>query len=172
MRTNTQQLSRLALMTAVICIAAPLQIPVGTVPVTLQTYIIALTGALLGARHGVFATLAYLLIGAVGLPVFSGWAGGLGVLMGPTGGFLVGFLPLAWLCGAGNKRALPVQIALGLAGLFMMEIPGTLVLMLTAGMTLPAALTAGVWPFIAKDVACIICAILSARSLARRLRIA
>lgn len=171
MRTSTQQLSRLALMTAVICIAAPLQIPVGTVPVTLQTFVVALTGALLGARHGTLAVLAYLLIGAVGLPVFSGWTGGFGVLLGPTGGFLMGFLPLAALCGAGKGKPQPTRLLLGLTGLVLMEISGTLVLMGAAGLSFPAALAAGVWPFLIKDIACIILAIPAARSLTKRLRI-
>lgn len=171
MRTSTRQLTHLALMTAVLCVTAPLQLPLGALPLTLQTFCIALTGALLGGKRGCTAVAAYLLLGAVGLPVFSGWTGGISHLLGPTGGFLIGFLPMTLLCGAGANRSLPLQLTLSLTGLLLMEIPGTAMLMYAVNMTLPAAVAAGVAPYIAKDIVCVILAVLTARKIAPRLRI-
>lgn len=171
MRSSTLRISRLALMTAILCITAPLEIPTGTVPVTLQTFFVALAGAFLGPRDGFFAALAYLLLGAVGMPVFSGWSGGFGMLMGPTGGFLMAFPLLALFCGFARKRAFPFQALSALLGLLLLDLSGVLHLMRVAGLSLPAALFAGVWPFLLKDIVCVLLSILCARKLAHRLRI-
>lgn len=74
-------------------------IEVGPVPITLQTFAVLLAGAALGSRRGALAVLLYLAVGAAGLPVFSGGVGGLGVLAGPSVGYLAGFAPAAFLCG-------------------------------------------------------------------------
>ena len=171
MRTSTLRLARLALLVAILCITAPLQLPVGTVPVTLQTFFIAFTGALLGPKDGFIAVLAYLLLGAVGMPVFSGWTGGVGMFLNVTGGFLLGFPLLALLSGAARKHALPWQILCALLGLLAADCLGVLHLMHISGLTLPAALITGVWPFLAKDVVSIILAVIAARNLRRRLRL-
>lgn len=88
-----------ALMAAFICIAAPFVIPVGAVPLSLATLAVYLSGALLGSKKGTAAVLIYLLIGAVGLPVYSGFTAGFGQLFGITGGFLIGYVPCAFLTG-------------------------------------------------------------------------
>lgn len=163
--------ARLALMTAVICVIAPLQIPLGTIPVTLQTLVIALTGYMLGWRDALAATAAYLLLGAVGLPVFSGWTGGIGVVLGPTGGFLLGFPALTVACGWGKGKSLAVQALLGAAGLIVMNALGAAWLMKAAGMSLQAALAAGVWPFLLKDGICILAAMRVARQILARMKI-
>ena len=87
-------------MAAVICVTAPLSLTVGVVPVTLATFAVMLSGALLGGRYGSLSVLIYLLLGAVGLPVCAGWTPALPRLMGPTGGYLIGYIPLAFICGA------------------------------------------------------------------------
>lgn len=171
MRSSARRISRLALLTAVLCIVAPLEIPVGTVPVTLQTFFVALTGAILGSRDGFIAVAAYLLLGAVGLPVFSGWAGGIGTFLGATGGFLLGFPFLALFCGLGKRGSQPLQIASGLIGLIVTDIIGTLHLMNIVGMSASAALIAGVWPFLIKDIACVVLAVITARRMMRRMRL-
>ena len=79
---------------------AYLIIPLPPVPITLQTlFVWGLAGALLGARLGALSQLVYLLIGIIGLPVFAGGKAGLGVLFGPTGGYLIGFVAGAWVIG-------------------------------------------------------------------------
>ena len=84
----------LALFTSVICITSFIAIPLFGVPITLQSFGIAMALFMLGGARATATVLVYIAIGAVGLPVFSGFGGGLGVLLGPTGGFIVGFLVL------------------------------------------------------------------------------
>ncbi len=93
----------IAAFTAIICVISLLPgIPLpGGVPMTLQTLIIPMAGIILGPVDGFIATLIYVLLGAVGLPVFSGFTGGLGVIMGATGGFIISFPVLALISGLG-----------------------------------------------------------------------
>ncbi|MGI6071133.1 MAG: biotin transporter BioY, partial [Blautia sp.] len=103
-RNHTRQLAFAGLFAAILAVLSVIQIPMPSgVPVTLQTFAVALCGCVLGRKWGFTATLLYVLIGTVGLPVFSGMKGGIGVLAGPTGGFLFGFLALAPLCGLGME---------------------------------------------------------------------
>lgn len=89
---KTKDLTNMALFVAFLAVSALITIPFGPIPFTLQTVLVYLIGLLLSPLQS-FATLAtYLLLGAVGLPIFSGAAGGFGKLFGPTGGFLFGFL--------------------------------------------------------------------------------
>jgi len=81
-------------------LAAQIVIPIGSVPITAQTFAVLLTGALLGSRLGAMAMTAYLIEGAVGLPFFAGGTGGLLHLLGPTGGYLVAFPAAAFITGA------------------------------------------------------------------------
>lgn len=98
-KLTTLDLVYIALFAILIAICAWISIP-STVPFTLQTFAVLCTMGLLGGRRSVLAVLVYLLLGAVGIPVFAGFRGGLGVLLGVTGGYLVGFLVatlLYWL---------------------------------------------------------------------------
>ena len=98
------QLAVCGVMAAVLCVLAPLSIPIGPVPVTLATLVVYLMGSLLGWKWGTAACLAYLLAGLAGLPVFSGFQGGPGVLLGATGGYILGFLASALLYWAVTAR--------------------------------------------------------------------
>ena len=95
-RTNRlRALSQCAIFSAVLCILSPLAIPLGPVPITLGSFAVLLTGTILPWRRAAAAVLVYLLMGIAGLPVFSGGGGGIGVLLGPTGGFLCAYIPMA-----------------------------------------------------------------------------
>lgn len=96
-----RDLALIVVFTALICVCAilPAIKTGGLVPITLQTFGVLLTGAVLGPRRGFLAVMLYLLVGTLGLPVFSGGAAGPGVLVGPTAGYLVGFPLAATLCG-------------------------------------------------------------------------
>lgn len=90
--------------------------PIG-INFTLQTFAIALCGYMLGTKYGLISTLVYMAVGFMGLPIFSGFRGGFAVLVSPTGGFLVGFIPFVILCGLGLRRKTKVmQITLGVIG--------------------------------------------------------
>ena len=93
--TNTYAMAVTALMTAVTCILAPLSIPIGPVPISLTNFAIYLSLYLLDWKKGTISYILYLLLGLVGLPVFSGFTGGIGKLAGPTGGYIIGFIPMA-----------------------------------------------------------------------------
>ena len=89
-----------AMFAALIAVCSILSIPVGEVPVTLQTFAVCLSAAMLGWKRGTLSVFVYILLGAVGVPVFAGMSGGIGILAGPTGGFLIGFIIAAlvfWL---------------------------------------------------------------------------
>ena len=88
----------IALFGAVIAVCSFIYIPTGAVPVTLQLFAVCVSAGVLG-RAGAVSVLVYLLLGIIGLPVFSGFQAGVSALAGPTGGFLLGFLPLAFVSG-------------------------------------------------------------------------
>lgn len=83
----------------IIALAAQVTIPLVPVPITLQSFAVIVVGSALGWRLGLFAVLLYLAEGALGLPVFAGWSFGLSVLMGPTAGYLIGFIPAVVVAG-------------------------------------------------------------------------
>lgn len=91
-RFPVRQMTRCALFTALTAVCAWIGIPLGDTVFTLQTLAVFLTLGLLGGKWGTVSILCYLLLGAVGVPVFSGFRGGIGMLLGPTGGYLLGFL--------------------------------------------------------------------------------
>ena len=91
-KVTIYQLTFMAMMAAVTCILGPLSVPIGQIPISLTNLVIYFTVFVLGIWAGTGSYGIYLLLGAVGLPVFSGFAGGLGKLLGPTGGYLIGFI--------------------------------------------------------------------------------
>ena len=89
---KTKNLTLVSLMAAVTVIMAQIAIPMPAgIPMTLQTLAVTLAGVILGSKRGAISMLVYLLLGAVGLPVFSGFRGGFAMFVGPTGGFLISF---------------------------------------------------------------------------------
>ncbi|BAS28854.1 biotin synthase [Limnochorda pilosa] len=157
-----------ALTAALAHVSLPL--PFSPVPLTGQTFGLMLSGLLLGARWGALAQGAYLLMGASGLPVFAGGAAGLGVLAGPTGGYLlghvVGAFVVGWVAqrlpGAGRIRAVAAALAGGVGVVYAL---GVLQLALVTGMGWKAALLAGALPFLPGDVLKALVAALAAERL-------
>jgi biotin transport system substrate-specific component len=127
-----------------------LPVPGSPVPVTLQTLAVLAAGILLGPRQGVLAVAAYLLAGALGLPLFAGGAAGPAVLLGPTGGFLFGFLPAALVAASWSRRPAPRHLGGQWLGMLVAHLIilscGWLRLALEIG-ALPA-LEKGVLPFL------------------------
>lgn len=158
---TTYQLALTGVMTAVICILGPmtLMIPISPVPISLANLAICLSIVILGMKLGTLSCILYLLIGLLGLPVFSGFSGGVGKLAGPTGGYLVGYLFLALIGGFFvehfSGRSLPQRAAQGLGlvlGTAVLYAFGTAWLAYMAGMDFSEALAAGVLPFIPGDL--------------------
>lgn len=131
-RFTTKELVLAGMFAAVLAVISQLSIPLPTgVPITIQVFGIALTGAVLGWRLGLFATLVYILLGAVGLPVFANFQGGIRVLAGVTGGYIWAWPFMAALCGirpaaGGRSLNLAISLILALAGLALVEIAGGL----------------------------------------------
>ena len=152
--TSLHTLVWTALLAALVAAGAFVHIPLGPVPISLQTMFVLLCGQVLGPRQGMLAVGLYLLAGFAGLPVFAGGASGLAHLFGPTGGDLLGFVPCAGLAGMalwrkpGNEaprwRALAGWGLLGLLALYGLGVP-RLAMVLDVG--LGKALAVGLAPF-------------------------
>lgn len=156
-------------MAAFICIAGPLTVPAGPIPLSLATFAVYLAGAVLGRKQGTLAVALYLLIGIAGVPVFSGFSGGFQKLAGVTGGYLVGYLFCAFITGLGSgrpaqksPRPLPVMILCMAAGTVALYAFGTAWFVIQTGNALGAALTLCVLPFLPGDTVKIIAAALIA----------
>lgn len=121
-------------------------LPFSPVPITLQTLFCLLAGAVLGKYGGALSQLFYILLGAAGLPVFSKGASGIGVLAGPTGGYIFGFVAGAYICGLFAKKD---KIILGMAaGTLAIYAPGLVQLKFVTRLSWLKAFSAGVLPFI------------------------
>lgn len=101
---KTQSLLFASLFTALICILAQTYIPTPICPISLQTFAVALCGYFLSVKASLLSTLAYILLGIIGAPVFSGFSGGIQHITGANGGFIFGFLALSLFCGISNTR--------------------------------------------------------------------
>ena len=151
----------IALCAAIISVCTFISMPIGPVSLTLQTFAIALTGYFLGAKNGVLATLVYIFLGLVGLPVFSGFKGGFAVLAGPTGGFIIGFLVMVLLCGLAKRfKKIYIALPLGLAGLVACHILGIswFAISLSSTYSFWQAFLISSAPFLIKDVISVIIA--------------
>jgi len=145
-----KDIAHIGFFVAIIAVCAQISVPlVGGVPFTLQTFAIALTGLILGWKKGVIAVLIYILVGAVGVPVFAQFRGGLGVLFGPTGGFILAFPILAIASGFAGRKNSPViwGVVITAATAFMLFLGGVF-FAIYQGVTIGQALTVTVSPFI------------------------
>lgn len=174
---SVYDLVMVALFAALIAVCAWITVP-GAIPFTLQTMGVFLAVGLLGGKRGTAAVLVYILLGAVGMPVFSGFSGGIGRLMGVTGGYIIGFLVSAlamWgmeaLFGS-RKWVLPVSMLVGLALCYLFGTLWFLVLYTskTGPITFWAVMLKCVIPFILPDLAKIGIALLLSVKLKRFLR--
>ncbi|NNB95659.1 biotin transporter BioY [Corallococcus exiguus] len=153
-RTRAQEAALVlgAALCAALFAQVSISVPGSPVPITGQTLAVVLTAAALGPGRGLAAQVAYLLLGAVGLPFFAKGASGWGALAGPTGGFLVGFLPAAFLVGLaarhGYDRRWWTAVPLFLAGQLLVLLIGVSWLHLKAGLDFATAFQKGFVPFI------------------------
>ena len=152
MKISTRTIVTVGMFTAVLSVLSILTIPMPTgVPVTLQTFAVALCGYVLGAKRGTASAALYLLIGTVGVPVFAGMTGGPSWLVSYSGGFLWGFLFLAALCGLGVGRRALFCLAPGFAGLAVYHLCGVLQFSVVASTPFPASFLAVSMPYLLKD---------------------
>lgn len=173
-KISVSEMALIAVMAAVTCIMGPLSIPIpfSVVPISLTNLAVYLAIYVLGCRRGTLSYLVYLLLGLVGVPVFSGFSGGVGKLFGPTGGYLLGFIFMALICGWAidhfSCKLVPSFIGM-LLGTVVCYAFGTAWLAYQANLTFMAALAAGVLPFIPGDLAKMVIAAVLGLQIRRRL---
>lgn len=172
MKTNTKDLVLTAVFAAIICVFALISVPVGEISFTLAVFAVFLAGGLLKPANAFLAVIVYILIGIVGAPVFSGLQGGVGVLVGFTGGFLMSFPFMALITALSvrlfKKRSV-LSLSLGmLCGLAVCYAMGTAWFMFVAKAEFSYALKACVIPFIPFDLIKIVFAVILSLVLSRQ----
>lgn len=124
---TTKEMVLTAMLTAVMAVCSWISVP-AEIPFTLQTFAVFCAIGLLGGRNGLFSILVYILLGAIGIPVFAGPSGGIGIILGNTGGYIVGFVFIALICWLTEKlfgNGLIVRIISMIVGLAVMYAFGT-----------------------------------------------
>lgn len=160
-------LTYIAMSAAIMAVCAFISVPIG-VSVTMQTFGVLTVSALFGARIGVISVMVYLILGAMGLPVFSGFRGGLGHLMGPGGGYLFGFILTALIVGLLSKKKIHLWIPMA-AGVAACYVLGTLwyAILYGAGKSFFEIALVCVVPFIPFDIVKIALSVFSVKRLKR-----
>lgn len=177
-RMSTRDIVLIGMFAALLAAFSQISLPMPTgVPITIQAFGVALVGVVLGWKRALFSTIVYILLGAVGLPVFANFQGGLRVITGLTGGYILAWPVMAALCGASipvKSASTPVSlffsIVLSVTGMLVMEAAGGLQWALLAGdksfgMIMAYSFTA----FIPKDTALTIAAVIAGRQIRRTL---
>ena len=149
-KLTVRELCQIGLFAAVIAVCAQIQIPLpGGVPFTLQAWAICLAGLVLGPKNGTVAAVVYVLLGAVGAPVFAQFSGGMGVILRHTGGFILSFPLVALFAGLGERTGKLPRVYAGLAaGTLVNLLAGMLYFSRVLSTSLAVAFTAAVAPFI------------------------
>lgn len=172
---TVKEMTYIAIFTAIMVVTAFIQIPLPftPVPITLQTMTVMLAGLILKPKEAALSLVVYVLLGAIGLPVFAGSQGGFSVIVGPTGGYLVSWIPAAWLvsviCGK-SYHVVRASLAAFVGGIVLVYAVGVPWLALSTGMDISKAIAVGAVPFIAGDVFKLVIAILIATALRKRLK--
>ena len=158
---NIKKTAIIGILAAIICIFAPFSVPVGAIPISLSTFAIYIVSCSVNKKYSLPAIAIYILIGVVGLPVFSSFAGGLQIISGYTGGYIIGYIPCAFIIGMltdkyeNNKIIYPVSMVTGTAICYLC---GTLWYMYRAECGFSQAVTICIIPFIIGDIIKIIAA--------------
>lgn len=156
-KLHTVRMTQIALMTAIICVVSPwvIVLPISPVPVSFSLFAVLLTAYLLEAKDSLICCTLYLILGGIGLPVFSGGVGGPGKLWGPTGGYLIGYLVTALVTGymvnhfKGKRLFHLLGMTLGVCGCYGL---GTLWLCISMDVSILEGLLLGVVPYIPADM--------------------
>lgn len=166
-KNKLQKMVMVAVFAAVMAVLSQISIPLPTgVPVTLQTFAVALCGYVLGFGMGGTALAVYLALGAVGLPVFAGFGGGVGAFLGVTGGFLWGFFVMSLLCGLGARQNRKwLALLFGLVGLLLCDLCGAIQFALVMSTSLPQAFLTACLPYLIKDVVSVVIGYFAAQAI-------
>jgi len=161
-KINIRQMTLISLFAALTAMGAFISIPLYPVPLTLQTLFTLLAAMTLGSVMGTSSQVIYVLLGIIGLPVFAGFKAGIGILFGPTGGFLFGFIISAYIIGKiielKKEKNIFYYFLAGLIGTLIIYIIGVTQLSLVTDMGIKKALMVGMLPFLPGDILKIIAA--------------
>lgn len=176
-KISTQELCMIGLWTAVIVVMAQISIPMPMgVPMTMQTFAITLAAVVLGSKNGAIATGIYVLLGAIGIPVFAGFSGGLNIVVGPTGGFIISFPIMAFIIGFGvehKNQSKAIFIGAIIIGTIVNYIIGVMMFCIITGGSVMSGIAACVLPFIPTAIIkAILASVLGLKLKARLVRIA
>lgn len=164
LKKNTlKEMTACALMAALMCVLCPISLPIGPIPISLSILVLIVTTVILGAWRALVSYGVYLLLGAVGMPVFSGFQGGLAKLAGPTGGYLVGFFLMIAIGGLVMElthRNMILTMAGMAAGVAADYVLGTAWFIFQTESSLAHALEVCVYPFILVDLIKIVVGVL------------
>lgn len=161
-----------AMMAAVICAISPFAIPIGPISLSLCTLVLYMAPYILGWQRSAVATLIFIMLGMVGVPVFTGFAGGVGKVLGPTGGYIAGYIPLVIVTGLAIKRfprSRTAQFLGMIAATAVLYVLGTIWYMFQSGNPLDVAMKWCVIPFIPGDLIKMIAALTMGPLLRERL---
>lgn len=152
---NTKKTALAAILAAILCVLAPISIPVGAIPVSLATFAVFTISCTVNKKYAVTAVIIYILLGAAGLPVFSAFSGGFHRIAGISGGYIIGYLPCSFLISAmtdkweSKKIVYPVSMIIGAATCYA---TGTLWYMYQTQTDFAAAFTVCVLPFLPAEI--------------------
>lgn len=166
-KTPIRMMVYASLLAALTAASALITIPIGEVPVILYNFFILMMGLLLGSRWGAASIAVYLLAGGLGLPVFAGGKGGIAILLGPTGGYLIGFLPAVFIIGFISekfKQRFSYDIIAMLCGTVVIYAFGVIQLKIVLGKTWMLTMALGVIPFIFFDIVKVVAAAVTAKA--------
>jgi biotin transport system substrate-specific component len=163
---TTKNMVLIAMFAAIMAVLSQIsfQLP-GGVPITLQTFGVVLVGIILGPNLGITSILIYLLMGAVGVPVFAGFRGGFDVLVGATGGYLIGFLPMSYFVGFGKKKPFMNTIVFSITGLLICHVMGLVMYYTVTGTWILPSVPL----MLAKDVSTTIVAVILGKEITKQL---
>ena len=158
MKISTKDMVLCAVFAAVLCVFSIITVPVGEIPITLGVFGVLFTAVVLGAKKSFMSVLVFILIGAAGMPVFSGMKGGAGVILGPTGGYITSYIFMALIAGAAasktkeNPAGMLIRFAACIISVLVCYLLGTMQFVLVSGNTFLQALAICVYPFVAFDL--------------------
>ena len=168
-RISVKNIVLAGMFAAFLAVMSQISLPMPTgVPITVQVFAVALVGVILGWKRGVLAVLVYILIGAVGVPVFANFKGGLSVLTGLTGGYIIAWPVMTILCGIqpktqNTKLNVALNIILSLVGLAVCESVGALQWALLSGSDLKGIIIYSLTAFVPKDIVLTVLAVIIGR---------
>ena len=170
---SVKEITLVGLATAIMGIFSQLALPIPftTVPLTLQTFGLVIISVVLGKKIGTLSILIWALLGTIGIPVFSGFSSGLGVLVGPNGGYIIGFIFMSFIIGYTSTSKNNILLFLGIyLGQAIQYTFGVIQLKMVLGLSFQNALLSGLYPFILKDIIMITVAVTIALAIKKSLR--